>query len=129
MGLHQRDLLAGTNRTGVNAADRDSADVVGPIEVGDEHLHRRIRVDLDPSLDLTPAGAAGPLEIIVVADGETYERFDPALPGATFDIGEFEPANATLDFRARFDPTVAGAHPFRVIVEGAESQPFWIELP
>jgi hypothetical protein len=90
---------------------------------------QRIRVDLDPSLDLTPAGAPGPLEIIVVVDGETYERFDPALPGATFDIGEFEPANATLEFRARFDPTVPGTHPFRVIVEGAESQPFWIELP
>jgi hypothetical protein len=66
---------------------------------------------------------------MVVVDGETYARFDPAVPGATFDIGEFEPANDTLEFRARFDPTVTGTHPFRVLVEGAESQPFWIELP
>ena len=87
-----------------------------------------IRLDLDPSVDLTPAGAPGPLEIIVVVDGESYARFDPTVTGATFDIGEFEPANDTLVFRARFDPTVPGTHPFRVIVEGAESQPFWIEL-
>ena len=90
---------------------------------------RRIRIDLDASVDLTPAGPPGPLDIMVVVDGETYERHDPAVPDATFDVGEFEPANATLDFRARFDPAVAGAHPFRLIVEGAESQPFWIELP
>jgi hypothetical protein len=90
---------------------------------------RRIRVDLDPSVDLTPAGPAGPLDIVAVVDGETYARHDPAIPDATFDLGEFEPAGATLDFLARFDPAAPGTHPFRLIVEGAESQPFWIELP
>ena len=34
------------NRAGVNAADGDAADVVGPIEVGDEHLQRRVGIDL-----------------------------------------------------------------------------------
>jgi hypothetical protein len=50
------------------------------------------------------------------------------VTGAIFDIGEFEPADAALVLRARFDSTVPGTHPFRVIVEGAESQPFWIEV-
>jgi hypothetical protein len=118
-----KEITDTSNETPFAATPRvTGATVVDPAQ-------RRIRVDLDPSVDLTPAGAPGSLDIIVVVDGETYERFDPAVPGATFNIGEFEPANATLDLRARFDPTVPGTHPFRVIVEGAESQPFWIELP
>ena len=118
-----KEITDTSNETAFAATPRViGAAVVNPVE-------QRIRVDLDPSTDLTPAGAPGPLDIMVVVDGETYERFDPTVPGATFDIGEFEPADDTLDFLARFDPTVAGTHPFRLIVEGAESQPFWIELP
>ncbi len=92
---------------------------------------RRLRVDLDASTDLTPTGAGspGPLDILVVANGENYLRHDPLVPGDAFDIGDFQPFDDTLEFRARFDPTVAGTYPLRVIVEGAESQPFWIELP
>lgn len=89
----------------------------------------RIRIDLDPSVDLTPAGPPGPLDIMVVVDGETYARHDPATPGSILEVGEFEPAGATVEFLARFDAGVPGTHPFRLIVEGAESQPFWIELP
>lgn len=94
-----------------------------------DSTERRIRVELDPSVDLTPAGAPGPLDIMVVVDGEAYERYDPTEPDATFDVGEFEPAGATVDFLARFDPDLPGTHPLRLIVEGAESEPFWIELP
>jgi hypothetical protein len=118
-----KEITDTTNETAFAATPR----VIGAAVI--DPAQRRIRVDLDPSVDLTPAGAPRPLDIMVVVDGETYARFDPAVPGATFDIGEFEPANDTLEFRARFDPTVTGTHPFRVLVEGAESQPFWIELP
>lgn len=118
-----KEITDTSNETPFAASPR----VVGATVV--DPAQGRIRVDLDPAVDLTPAGPPGPLDIVVVVDGEAYERHDPAMPGATFDVGEFEPANATLDFRARFDPTVPGTHPFRLIVEGAESQPFWIELP
>ena len=118
-----KEITDSSNETSFAAAPR----VIGATVI--DPAQRLVRVDLDPSLDLTPAGAPGPLEIIVVVGGESYARFNPTVPGATFDIGEFEPGDATLDFRARFDPTVPGTHPFRVIVEGAESQPFWIELP
>jgi len=93
-------------------------------------LQRRIRVDLDPSLDLTPTdpGSPGPLDILFVANGQNYIRHDPAGPG-TYDPGDFEPFEDTLEFRAAFDPTVPGAYPLRVIVEGAESQPFWFQVP
>ena len=71
----------------------------------------------------------GPLDILVVVNGENYARFDPLAPGSMFGIGDFEPFDDTLEFRARFDPAATGVYPVRVIVEGAESQPFWIALP
>ena len=36
----------GLMRAGVDAADGDAADVVGPVERGDQHLQRRIGIDL-----------------------------------------------------------------------------------
>lgn len=93
---------------------------------------QRIRISLDPSVDLTPPtgpGLPGRLDILVVVDGAAYERHDPTQPGATFDIGEFEPSGARVDVRLTFDPTTPGTYPVRIIVEGAESQPFWFEAP
>lgn len=95
-------------------------------------VQRRIQVNLDPSLDLSPPsgpGLPGALDIVLVVNGENYLRHDPAAPGATFDVGDFEPFHDTLVFRSRFDPAVPGTYTLRVIVEGAESQPFWMELP
>ena len=94
--------------------------------------NRVIRVNLDPSADLTPPtgpGSAGPLDLLFVANGQNYLRHDPTDPAATFDPGDFRPLDDSLEFRASFDPAVAGAYPLRLIVEGAESQPFWMEVP
>ncbi len=90
---------------------------------------RRIQVDLDPSTDLTPTGpgSPGPLDLVFVANGQNYIQHDPTDPAATFDAGDFEPFDDRLEFRALFDPAVSGTYPLRVIVEGAESQPFWME--
>ena len=118
-----KEITATSNETPFAVTPR----VIGASVV--DLAERRVRVDLDPSIDLTPAGAPGPLDILVVVDGENYGRFDPAVAGSTFDPGEFEPGHDTLDLRARFDPAAPGSHPLRVIVEGAESQPFWIDLP
>jgi hypothetical protein len=91
--------------------------------------NRVIRVTLDTSTDLTPAGSSGPLDLLFVANGQNYLRHDPTDPSATFDPGDFQPTGDSLEFRALFDPTVSGAYPMRVIVEGAENQPFWMEIP
>ena len=90
---------------------------------------RQIRVDLDASTDLTPTGpgSPGPLDLLFVANGQNYLQHDPTDPAATFDPGDFQPFDDTLEFLALFDPAVSGNYPLRVIVEGAESQPFWME--
>lgn len=87
-----------------------------------------VRITLDPSVDLTPAtgpGLPGDLDILVVVDGRGYDRDEDA----SLDEGEFAPAANTVDVRLTFDPTTPGTYPVRVIVEGAESQPFWFEVP
>lgn len=91
--------------------------------------NRVVSVDLDASTDLTPigSGSPGPLDLLFVANGQNYVRHDPADPSATFDPGDFQPFDDRLEFRALFDPAISGAYPVRVIVEGAESQPFWME--
>ena len=77
-------------------------------------------------------GTNDELDIRLVVDGKSYLRkdFDP-MPGDPADNdGLFETTNATtLTFQARFAIDVAGDHPCRVIVEGAESAPYWIEIP
>ena len=78
----------------------------------------------------------GPLTNLAITDllpvGEVEGHFHPpkadAKPQGTLTVNMGTATNVNV-FRARFDPAVAGAHPFRLIVEGAESQPFWIELP
>lgn len=93
---------------------------------------RRIRIDLHGSVDLTPPAGPdlpGALDILVVVDSVSYAEHDPTAPAATFDIGEFLPNGSTVDVRLQFDPTAPGTYPVRVIVEGAESQPFWFEVP
>lgn len=93
---------------------------------------RRIRISLAPTIDLTPPigpGLPGPLDILVVVDGAAYARHDPAAPGGAFDVGEFEPSGAQVDVRLTFDLATPGTYPVRVVVEGAESQPFWFEAP
>ena len=103
--------------------------VVGTTVV--DAANRVISVDLHTSADLTPtnSGSPGPLDLLFVANGQNYLRHDPTDPSATFDPGDFRPLDSSLEFRALFDPAVAGAYPMRVIVEGAESQPFWMEIP
>lgn len=77
-------------------------------------------------------GTDDELDIRLVIDGHTYVRqdFDP-MPGDPSDNdGRFETSSATtLTFQARFAIDVPGDHPCRVIVEGAESAPYWIEIP
>lgn len=92
-------------------------------------LNRRITVEIEPTFDFTHGvGTDQELEIRIVMAGRTYERkdFDPSLPDPADNDGRFEVAADSVTFQA-FDVS-SGDHPFRLIVNGAESAPFWIEL-
>lgn len=121
-----REITDQSNQTSFAVIPRlDSVSVVNPVE-------RRLRITLDSSVDLTPAtgpGLPGELDILVAVNGEGYLRHDPADPGAVFAAGDFLPAGNQIDVLLGFDPTLTGLYPVRVIVEGAESQPFWLEVP
>jgi hypothetical protein len=90
---------------------------------------KRITVEIEPEFDLTHgAGTDQELEIRVVMAGRTYERkdFDPLPPDPADNDGRFEVSANSVTLQA-FDVS-PGDHPFRLIVNGAESAPFWIEL-
>jgi hypothetical protein len=62
--------------------------------------------------------------IKLFCDGEVY--LEDTLPGA----GSFTIDSATeLTFHAKFDTEDAGAHAVRLIVNGAESAPYWVVTP
>lgn len=90
---------------------------------------KRITVEIEPTFDLTHgAGTDQELEIRIVMAGRTYERrnFDPAPSVPADNDGRFEVSPSSVTLQA-FD-VVPGDYPFRLIVNGAESAPFWIEL-
>lgn len=92
-------------------------------------LNRRITVEIEPTFDLAhAAGTDQELEVRVVMAGRTYERknFDPSPADPADNDGRFEVSTDSVTFQA-FDVS-PGDHPFRLIVNGAESAPFWIEL-
>jgi hypothetical protein len=92
-------------------------------------LNKRITVEIEPTFDLTHgAGTSQELEVRIVMAGRTYERkdFDPSPPDPADNDGRFEVSADSVTLQA-FD-AFPGDHPFRLIVNGAESAPIWIEL-
>lgn len=94
-------------------------------------VDKRITVQIEPTFDLSHGvDTIEKLEIQVVMAGQTYERKDfaaivpPTVPADN--DGRFEVSTHSLTFQA-FD-VLPVDHPFRLIVNGAESAPFWIEL-
>ena len=97
--------------------------------------NNRITINLVPAFDLSH-GAPDPVEqldIQIVVAGQTYLRipdFAAVPPDAPVDKdGTFVVGPSSITFQALFDVSVAGTHPFGLIVEGADAQPFWIEIP
>jgi hypothetical protein len=72
------------------------------------------------------------VDVFLIVDGQTYVRqaFDPDPDLPSDNDGLFNTSGSgTLVFQALFDVSVAGSHPCRVIINGVESAPFWIEIP
>ena len=91
----------------------------------------RITVDLEPTFDLTHGlGTDEELEVQLVVVGRVYERgFLPSPPSPSDNDGRFEIAAHSVTLQPLFGVAAAGDHPLRLVVNGAESQPFWVEIP
>jgi hypothetical protein len=87
-----------------------------------------IQINLGDEFDLTDAG----LELQVVVAGEVYEGVEsnlPSTPGQFVALNDplATPANSIkISPSANFDAAIP--QPFQLIINGAESAPFWIEV-
>jgi hypothetical protein len=72
--------------------------------------------------------AAG-LEVQLSVDGVLYDETAAFAGNAAQDRGLFERQAGQIEFHPLFDPAVAAVHPVRLVINGAESQPFWIVTP
>ncbi len=100
---------------------------IGPCIAGHgppDPVTRRIRIDIVAAFDLSlPA-----LGVELVVQGDAYVRLAAFTGNPAIDDGAFVVDPAGLVLQPLFNPLVPGFHAVRLIVNGAEAQPFWIEI-
>ncbi len=69
------------------------------------------------------------IDALLAVDGEIYVEATgfPGPPAAN--RGRFVRRAGGIEFQPLFDIAEAGTHPVRLVINGAESQPFWITTP
>lgn len=85
----------------------------------------RIVVRVVNLFDMQAAG----LEVQFSIDGALYDETAAFSGNPVDDRGLFQRQAGQVEFHPLFDLAVAGIHPVRLVVNGAESQPFWIVTP
>ncbi|MCW3475306.1 DUF4255 domain-containing protein [Limobrevibacterium gyesilva] len=83
----------------------------------------RIRIDIVPAFDLSLPAIA----VELVVQGEAYVRLPAFTGNPAIDDGAFVVDPAGLVLQALFNPLLPGFHAVRLVANGAEAQPFWIE--
>ena len=117
-----KQIVASSNEIGFAVAPRiaahDPSDVNGNIQV---HLGSEFDL-LDPNL---PGDA-----IQVIVGGEVYSRVNTDPPANAKEFFVTNSPSNLIRIRPHFVVTVTEpeAYPFRLVVNGAESAPFWVEL-
>jgi len=100
---------------------RDGATGAVTLDFGGQwRLDRGIPPPLDPV-------AEPELDILLSVDGTGYARWDgvpPMQPAGTYTL-----AASQLTYLPLAAANATGLHTVRVLVNGADSQPFWIEIP
>jgi hypothetical protein len=89
-------------------------------------VNRGYPVSADPIAD-------PPLDLLVSVDGIAYRLRappDPPTPQPPLQPGEFEPDGAhTITYMPLAAADTSGLHTIRVVVDGADTQPLWLEIP
>jgi hypothetical protein len=117
-----KQIAASSNEIGFAVAPRISGH-------GAPDVNGDIQVNLGSEFDLLDANLPDDA-VQVIVGGEIYSRVnaDPPVSAKEFFVTN-SPSNL-IRIRPHFAVTVTEpqAHPFRLIVNGAESAPFWIEV-
>lgn len=86
----------------------------------------RLVIEVEPTFALDDPD----IELRVIVDGQVYVAQALTVVEDPDEAGLFEvDDDVSLTLQALFDTTVTGDHATRIIVNGAESAPFWAELP
>lgn len=86
----------------------------------------RLEIEIEPTFALDDPD----IELRVIVDGQVYiaEALNPVEDAGEAGLFEVD-SSIKLTLQALFDTNVTGDHATRIIVNGAESAPFWTELP
>ena len=69
------------------------------------------------------------LDAQLMVDGVVYREAAAFTGVPANDLGTFVRQAGQVEFHPLFDPTQVGTHPTRLVINGAESQPFWTVIP
>jgi len=83
----------------------------------------RFRLDVSDAVDLLALGQ----DVDLAVAGRPYEQV-AAFPAPPEDRGTFRVLSDHVIFALHFAAPFTGAHPVQLVVNGAESQPFWVEV-
>ena len=90
------------------------------VVAGDAPPRRRLTVK--NTFDMTATG----LDVQLAISGVRYVE-TTGFSGSAADAGLFERRAGAIEFHPTAEAAQPGFHPVRLVVNGAESQPFWIE--
>jgi Pvc16 N-terminal domain len=85
---------------------------------------RRVRIDIVAAFDLSLPSTA----VELVVQGDAYVRLVAFTGNPAVDDGAFVVDAAGLVLQPLFNPLAPGFHAVRLMANGAEAQPFWIEI-
>jgi hypothetical protein len=121
-----KQIVASSNEIGFTVAPRILPPLSGHhVADGNGDIQIDLGSEYDPLDPNLPEDA-----IQVIADGEVYASVDSDPPTNTKEFFVTNSPSNLIRIKPHFPVAVTEltAHPFRLIVNGAESAPFWIEL-
>lgn len=117
---------SGMTRTTTSESNQVAFSVGAHItEVTGPNANGRLTLKVTNTFDMTAAG----LDTQLSVDGEIYDETAGFAGNAATDRGSFVRQAGQIEFHPLFNAAATASHPVRLILNGAESQPFWFDTP
>lgn len=111
----------------IRSVSNEISFMVVPRITGFAIVANRIQVNLENTFDLTDPQLDELIELAV--DGRSYEQVNAFTGNPLQDQGKFIINSNLIIFEPLFNIAAPGVYSIRFIVNGAEAQPYWIEIP